>query len=182
MSRRPVIPQRTPIFLGGEGASEAGYGALIAKLARERGLHVHLDIHSLQPGAGDPHALVEKALKLIRQRERVRSAYKIKAIFLDVGSARKNVEATALARENGIDYLIWQEPDHEALLLRHMDNCQQRRPPAGESMRALLREWPDYRKAMSAQELGTKITQAHIQLACGVEESLAAFLRRVGLV
>jgi len=182
MRRRPVIPQRVPIFLGAEGASEAGYGALLGKMARDLGLHVHLDVHNLQPGAGDPLALIEKAVQVIRNRERVRSSYGVKAVLLDVGDERKNREAGALARECGIDHVIWQAPDHEALLLRHMPDCQQHQPPAGASMAALLREWPYYRKAMSGQELGERITLIHVRAACGVERELAAFLRRVGLL
>lgn len=180
MSRRAIIPQRVPIFLGTEGESEAGYGALLGKFARDQNLHVHLDVHSLQPGAGDPLALVEKAAQLIARRERVRSKYGVKALLIDIGTERKNREAITRARDCGIDHIIWQAPDHEAVILRHLEGCQQRRPPAGASMAALLREWPAYRKAMSSHEIGGRITLANIRLVCAVEPELAAFLRSIG--
>ena len=180
--RAPHIQPRRRVFLGGEGHGEAGYGTLIGRLARDMpGAHVHVDVHVLQPGAGSPLALAERAAQIIRENERRRAAYAIKAVMLDSGEEKLIAEAIAHARQIGIDHLIWQSPDHEALLLRHLPNCQQRSPPHGASLEALLREWPQYRKPMAAQELAQRIALEQIKAACGVETELYAFLRAIGL-
>jgi hypothetical protein len=68
MRRRPPhIPQKRRIFLGCEGHGEHGYGTLLAHIAREARIHVHIDARRLQPGAGNPLALVEKVAQIIAQ-------------------------------------------------------------------------------------------------------------------
>jgi len=90
MRRRPPhIPQRRRIFVGCEGQSEAGYGTLIARIARELpNVHVHIDVRLLQPGAGDPRALVERAAQIIAVDEERREPYAVKAVLLDIGMLR----------------------------------------------------------------------------------------------
>ena len=90
-------------------------------------------------------------------------------------------EAIAHGKRYGIDHIIWQSPDHEALLLRHLPGCQQRRPPRGDSHHVLRREWPEYRKPMTAQALAQRIAIDQIRAACTVEVELDAFLRAIGL-
>lgn len=184
MTRRVArIPPRRPIFLGCGGLSEVGYGTLVARIARELpDLHVHIHVQALQPGAGDPLELVERAAGIIARLERQRSAFAVKAVLLDVGSAQKTREAVTAARDAEIEHLIWQAPDHEALLLRHLEGCEQRRPPAGQSLAQLRREWDGYEKGMSAQALGARIGIDDIRRACGVEAELDAFLRAIGLL
>jgi hypothetical protein len=184
MRRRvPRIPPRRPIFFGGEGFSEVGYGTLVARIARELpDIHVHIHVQGLQPGAGDPLELVERAVKVIDNLERRRADFAVKAVLLDVGDAEKVRQAAAAARAGGIQHLIWQAPDHEALLLRHLEGCEHRRPPAGQSFAALRREWVGYEKGMSAQALGARIGLDHIRRACTVEAELQAFLRAIGLL
>ncbi|WP_316159446.1 hypothetical protein [Bradyrhizobium sp. SZCCHNRI3042] len=183
MSRRRIarIPQRKPIFLGGEGQSEEGYGALLNRLAKEVDtVHIHILAESLQPGAGDPQALVLRALQRITDLERRRDTFAAKVLLLDRGTAQKNQAAEALARQNGIN-LIWQEPDFEAFLLHHLPGCQKLRPPPGESMPALLRHWPGYQKGMPALQLAKRITLTEIRLAATVEPGLHELLKKLGL-
>ena len=181
--RRPVIPPRKPVFLGCEGASEAGYAALLARIARDTpGVHIHIHAKILQPGAGDPLKLIERAIEVIQDIERRRAPFGIKAVLLDRGAPDKNAAAVVRARQARIDHVIWQEPDHEALLLRHLPDCQQLRPPAGASLGALRRVWPEYVKGMSAQHLARRIAIEHIRLACTVEPELRELLVRIGLV
>jgi hypothetical protein len=184
MTRRVArIPPRRPIFLGCEGSSEAAYGTLIAKIAREvRDLHVHIHVQALQPGAGDPLELVKRAAEVIDDLERRRSEFAVKAVLLDAGSAEKTRDAVAAARDAGIEHLIWQAPDHEALLLRHLRGCEQRRPPAGQSLIQLRREWKGYEKGMSWQALAERIGIEDIRRACTAETELNAFLRAIGLI
>lgn len=183
MRRRPrKIPQRRPIFLGCEGESERGYAALLAQPARDLPhVHVHINAQVLQPGAGDPAALIQRAAKLIAEIERRRTMFTIKAVLLDLGLPGKNAEARASASDAGIDFVIWQDPDHEAMLLRHLPNCQHRRPPTGATLAMLQREWPGYSKGMSAKQLSERISLDQVRRACSVEPDLRAFLAAVGL-
>jgi len=52
--RHATIPLRRRIFLGCEGESEQGYGALLSRIAEEHGLHLAPQILLLRPGGGDP--------------------------------------------------------------------------------------------------------------------------------
>lgn len=181
--RRPYIPQRRRIFLGCEGLSEHGYATLLARLAREHnGIHVHIHVEQLQPGAGNPVALIARAEQMIAHNERVREPFEIKAILLDRAEAHINAAAEARAVQIGIQHIIWQTPDHEAVLLRHLPGCQNLQPPAGTSMAALRRLWADYEKGRTAQQLGERIAMEQIRQACMVEERLRAFLTAVGLI
>jgi len=181
--RQPRIPQRRPIFLGCEGQSEVGYGTLLARVVEElRDVHVHLHVQLLQPGAGNPPALVTRASQLIREIERKRTAFAVKAVLLDRGDDQRNRDAAAAAQQAGIDHLIWQAPDHEALLLRHLPGCEHRQPPRGQSLAELRREWREYEKGMSAQALARRIAMDDVRRACGVEEHLRAFLRAIGAI
>ena len=181
--RRPRIPPRRPIYLGCEGASEYGYGALLDRLAREAGtVHLHIHREILQPGAGDPLALVQRAAERIADIERRRTPFAAKAVLIDRGSRRKNADAVGYARQNGIGHVIWQDPDHEGFLLRHLPGCRRRRPPRGASLPALRQQWPGYDKGMSAQELARRIGLEHIRAVCTVENDLRAFLEALGLI
>jgi hypothetical protein len=184
MRRRPPhIPQRRRVFLGCEGQSEHGYGTLIAHIAREiKNLHVHIDARVLQPGAGDPRALVDRAAQVIARDEARREPFELKAVLLDLGNAEINAAAAVRAERHGIQYLIWQLPDHEGLLLRHLPNCQQSRPPRGGSLVALRGQWPEYEKPMSAARLATRIALDQIRQASTVEPALREFLTAIGLL
>lgn len=182
MRRRPSIRQRTPIFLGCEGESEVGYGALLNRLINELpDVHVHIHVEILQPGAGDPHALVQRAVQRVDNLERRRVAFAHKAILMDRGSQKKNREAQTLAARNDIRHLIWQDPDHEAFLLRHLEGFQQNRPPAGASFAALTKAWPNYRKGSTQIQLADRINLERIGQARAVEPALEAFLSAIGL-
>src|SRR5262249_19305629 len=157
-----------------------GYATLIARIVRELpGVHLHIVPKRLQPGAGNPRVLVERAMQIIANIE---EPFAIKAILLDVGNRQSMVAARVLAADHGIDHIIWQNPDHEALLLRHLPGCHDRRPPPGQSLAALRQEWDNYRKPMSAQELAERITMDQVRQACTVEPQLRGFLEAIGIV
>jgi len=180
--RRVGIPQRRLVFLGCEGRSEVGYAALLAQLARDHpqsraAIHPHL----LQPGAGDPAELVRRALRAIADFERRRPRFAIKAVMLDLGAEAKTAEARVLARRSDL-FVVWQDPDHEAMLLRHLPDCERLRPPRGASLAILQRYWADYRKGMPARRLEDRIDLAGIRRACTVEPDLCALLKAIGLL
>lgn len=183
MKRPRNIPPRTPVFLGCEGKSETGYGALLGRIAQETpGVHIYIHVELLQPGAGDPLELVRRAAGKIAEIERKRVPFGCKAVLLDYGDSSKNAGAVKLAQECGIEHLVWQYPDHEALLLRHLDGCRDLKPPKGNSLATLRRHWPEYQKASTALRLAERITLAQIRQACAVEPELSAFLTAIGLI
>ena len=179
-SRRPRIPQRRLVFLGCEGKSEASYAALLDRLADEAGLGLHIHPIVLQPGAGDPLQLVRRAIKLIREFERKRSKFAVKAMLLDHGDPKRCHEAAKLARDAGITHLILQVPDHEAFLLRHLPNLQQRRPPARSSLAALVKVWPDYAEGIPMLRLAERVGLPEVALAASVEPDFRLLLMTVG--
>jgi hypothetical protein len=186
---RPLIPRRRRVYLGCEGESERGYGVLLARLLdqRRKDVHIHLDL--LRPGGGDPLALVELAVQRIsddkRKRDR-RDPFVVRAILLDADRRgevpERDVRLQKLATTAGL-LLIWQEPCHEALLLRHLDGCRDRRPLSTESAcRELDRFWPGSGKGMSAQRLAERIDESAVRQAAEVESELAKFLTDIGFL
>jgi len=183
--RRPFILQRRRVFFGCEGDSERGYGGLIGRLLEEQRHDIHLDVALLKPGGGDPLALVERAIRHIRESERKRETpYAHRFLLLDSDTLGQNlnrdVQINPLAQGAGLR-LIWQEPCHEALLLRHLEGCTALRPQTANQALAQLRQrWPDYVKGMPAVRLEAKIGHTEIGRVITVEPALAEFLAAIG--
>ncbi len=187
MKRRfPVIKQRKPIFLGCEGESEQGYGQFLNDLVHASGLAIHIEVVNLSPGAGDPIARLHRARKEIERRQLRRSDFALKAVLLDsdqvADNANRRQDTENFARQYGIR-ILWQEPCHEAFLLRHLEGHTQRRPPtANVASDALQIVWPQYSKPMTKLLLARRIGLSDVQRAASVEAALAEFLREIGLL
>jgi hypothetical protein len=183
--RRIFIPQRRRVYLGCEGESERGYGALVSRLLenRRRDVYVHVDL--LRPGGGDPLALIELARRRIIEGERKsESAYVHRAVLIDADrlgqAALRDGQIAPIAQAARID-VIWQRPCHEALLLRHLQGCQHLRPPTpAQALAELQQRWPGYVKGMPALRLGDQIDHAALQRVLEAEAELAAFLANIG--
>lgn len=183
MRRRTAIPQRKRIFLGCEGESEQSYGALLTRIVGEQRSDFFLDTVLLRPGGGDPLALVELAAKKKAQGER-KGGYAAAYILMDsdkMGIAvQRDQQAVTLAAQEGLT-IIWQEPCHEALLLRHLPNAQNLKPQSTAlSMNALLAKWPTYEKGMPAAKLAASIDAAGLRRVRAGEAALAALLVELG--
>lgn len=183
--RRLRIPQRTRIYLGCEGPSEQSYGRLLTTIADAAGLHLHIDNDVLQPGGGDPLALVQLSIRRIEQRERQRGEFAIRALLLDrdrIGmSPERDGQVERLAAANSV-LLIWQDPCHEGFLLRHLEGNERARPMTSDlAMQALRRVWPEYEKGIPASQLARRIDFAGIRRARLPEQAFADFLERIGL-
>lgn len=181
--KRPHLPLRRRIFLGCEGESERGYGALLARLIDDRHKRVHLDTVVLQPGAGDPLALIERAASLMAQRTRRGGPFAACAVLIDSDTQgrvpARDARAAALARTIGLR-IIWQSPCHEGLLLRHLAGCEALRPPDVRQAEAeLLKRWPNYRKGMPAARLATVFGVTDVIRAARDEPDLRAFLAEI---
>lgn len=183
---RHRIPQRVRTYIGCEGQSEQSYARLLGMVADSVGCHLYIDNDLLQPGGGDPLALVQLAVRRIDRKEKQRGGpFRHRALLLDRDKfgqdPRRDVQVEPLARQNTLS-LIWQAPCHEAFLLRHFDGFDTVRPATTDlSYEGLRRVWPGYEKGMPAAQLEKRISLEGIRRACAAEAELASFLRRVGL-
>lgn len=186
MRRRAAVPQRTLYFAGCEGDGERAYIALLNKLAGERRLHVWIHGEPLNPGAGDPLALVQRAAERLAHKRRQGAVYRQAVVFLDADTSSDAPERTQRAQKMATTmglHLIWQRPNLEAVLLRHLEGCQSLHPPADQSLVELRRRWPDYDKSgISADRMAHRIGFEQVVQAAKVESELAEFLRIVSFI
>jgi hypothetical protein len=136
--------------------------------------------------AGDPLALVERAVERLAHKRRRGAVYRHAVVFLDVDRAGEAPEraqrARSLAQEQRM-LLVWQRPNLEGMLLRHLNGCQHLQPPAAQSLVELQRRWPEYDKSgISAEKLARRIGYPEILQATAVEQELGEFLHLVRLL
>uniref|UniRef100_UPI0039EE26BC RloB domain-containing protein n=1 Tax=Bordetella sputigena TaxID=1416810 RepID=UPI0039EE26BC len=180
----PRIAQRKRVFVGCEGESERSYVALLQKLLGQ-GAGYHLWAEVLN--GGDPLAIVESAHKALR-RDMVsgRAPFIGRFVILDDDLRGRNAQrdrlCVELAETLGLT-LIWQVPCHEAILLRHLERCEHRRPPTSrESEDQLRAEWPGYVKNFGSDRLMQRINMQAIQRVSRHETGLAALFRMIALI
>jgi hypothetical protein len=88
----------------------------------------------------------------------------------------------ALAGDLGIQ-VIWQDPDHEGLLLQHFEHDVRRWPStAEESMRHLLRQWPGYTKNSPSLHYERKLDLTHVLRTGRRHPDFTHLLRAIGLI
>ena len=177
-------PERKPIFVGCEGASEVSYIAFISDLAKTARLPVSIKPVALREG--DPLTRVEKAIRLINDNRKKRIDYAERFILMDsdqIALAPDRAEqAKLLAIENRIS-IIWQDPCHEALLLRHFAGHATKLPgTAAASTKQLIKQWPGYKKAMSKRDIAKLLTLESVSHAAAGQQELKSFLIFIGLV
>lgn len=184
--RRPFIALKRPVFVGCEGMSEVGYVRLLQDLINDAGLPVHLVIEELAPGAGDPLSRVEMAVRKLAHLRRTRTAPEERFVLLDSDQAEmepgRAERATRLAAQHEI-HIVWQRPCFEAVILRHMPGRAANQPPDTQgAQRALVREWAEYRKPMTRNELAARIALEDVIRAAGAEAELHQMLVCFGLI
>ena len=162
------------------------YAGLLQDMLRNASLPVHLIIEVLGPGAGDPLARIEMAVRRLSHLRRTRTEPAHRSALLGSDQAQRDThraeQARRLAADNDI-IIVWQRTCFEALLLRHLQDRDTHRPPdTPEASRALKREWPDYQKPMSRTAVSRRIDQAAILRAAAVEPELKMMLRCLGLI
>jgi hypothetical protein len=149
-------------------------------------LPFHLELCDLGEGAGDPLSRIEMAIERLERLEKNRESFVKRYLFLDTDQLAEHAgradQARRLAAENKIT-VIWQEPTHEAFLLRHLPGCGTRRPPDKRSAdQALVREWADYRKPCTSKEIERRLDLEGVcRVARGLPE-LAELLHFVRLL
>jgi hypothetical protein len=183
MRRQHVIRRR--VFIGCEGDSEVSYIGLVRRIVDDVHRKVYLDAQPLQPGGGDPLDLVRRAEETITKIERNREPYDEKYLLIDRDlldrSPERDQQMQAILDRIGTR-IIWQDPAHEALILRHLPGCAMRRPATAQiAMQQLLQQWPEYEKPMSARQLANRINLEALRQAAEVENELRAFLVSIEL-
>jgi len=89
--------------------------------------------------------------------------------------------ARKLAADNRI-MILWQRPCFEAMLLRHLASKVANRPlNTPRAVKALEKEWPEYKKPMTRAKLALRIDRDAVLRAAGVEADLQALLLYIGL-
>ena len=168
------MQKRKLILLGCEGKSERAYAALLNQFVREADLPVQI------------RPLSRVRLLLIKTRTD-RKQYPWMGILLDsdqVQSGHSDLrarEAHRLAKEHGIN-LIWQDPCHEGLLLRHMPRQEKIQPVnCIDAQRKLVAIWDNYQKPMNANQLARRIGLEDVQRVARAEPDLKKLLQATGL-
>lgn len=168
-------PQRSRIFVGGEGQSECNYVRWLSGLCRDQCIPVTIDVHDLGRGR-DPTGRIELAVRKIRHEEKKREKYRHKFLFLDTDqlpNIQKMIECEDKAKLQGDLVIIWQDTCHEAFLIQHIPNRENDRPPTSDiAMDRIKRYWPEYRKNMPDREIERKLS---IEGARGVAKNHNTF-------
>ena len=179
-SRKP----RPSFFVACEGGSEQGYAALIQRFAENQEILIHLDIKKCK--GGDPLRIVQTAVEILQRKRKSLGHYSGQVILLDSDRRGDSPERT-----NQADHLIskhnfcavWSKPAFEALVLKHLPGCEGLNPQtADQSYRTLQKHWPEYRKGMTAAELGRQLDLVAVERAAAVEQNLREFLIMIGLI
>jgi hypothetical protein len=181
--RRQVIRRR--IFVGCEGDGERSYIRLVQRIVDDLHHKIHLDPQPLQPGGGDPFDLVRRAEEIITKVERTRVRYDEKYLLIDrdkLGNSRERDQQMRAILNRINAQVIWQDPTREALILRHLPGCETRRPASAQiAMQQLLKQWPEYEKTMSANQLSNRIDFESLRRVAKVEDELRAFFASIEL-
>ena len=177
--------QRRRIFVGCEGEGERSYIALVQRIVDGVHQQVHLDAHPLQPGGGDPLDLARRAEEVIKKIERTRELYDEKYLLIDrdtLGNSPQRDQEMQVILDHIDARVVWQDPTHEALILRHLPGCGTRRPASTQvAIRQLRQQWPEYEKPMSALQLASRIGLEGLRQAARVEDDLRDLLASIGL-
>ena len=178
---RPAIPQRTRMFIGTEGESEAAFAAFLRTLCDDEGLHVHFDIRAGSGGA--PKSIFREALKQ-RNRRQSRGRYRRSICIMDrheFDADHQNLEIRRAATAAGFDLILF-APNFEGLLLRLHEGWETRRVSPQDTRRELQRLWLDYRKPPNADDLNQRFSLPDLRRAAKHDGNLDRLLDLVGLL
>lgn len=172
------VREFTRIAVGCEGVSEEGYVANLSRFARDARLGVHIEPVLMR--RGDALHRLEWFDDHLRRDEAMRFPFDHRFALLDTDQDRltpqRAAQARALAARINVT-VVWQEPSHEAMLLRHFEGHTTRRPADSRAaLQALQRVWAGYEKPQTSPGYRRILTQAHLERAAGVEPQLRAFL------
>ena len=182
MSKQRESEPRIRFFLACEGESEHSYVKFLNGLAdRHSGKRVHLASFIIN-GGGNPMTILERSVKRCVSEERKGGVFADKIILMD----RDVYQRIRVDEQNKFQHrlnlekfrVIWQEPDHEGFLIRHLSNSVI--PTHGEALPQLQQLWPSYRKNMPVTDIEGKLDINCVKLASKSMPEFAQFLKIVG--
>ncbi|QDQ43159.1 RloB-like protein [Methylacidiphilum kamchatkense Kam1] len=167
------------IFVACEGKSEQGYVALLNELAKEQNPPLSVVLRPFCLGGGGPSSMVKEAINKARKE-----SYKEKVILIDDDVCSANPDecqkAEEKAEENGFS-IIWQKPNHEGFLLMHLLNEQEYPSLTANNVQAMLqREWPEYEKPQTKDDLRRRIGSKEVERAARRIPQLKKLLQMMG--
>ena len=180
----PRVKRRKRFFLGCEGKSEVAYVRAVEEIAKGEELPVTFDVSQFD--GGDPSVIAASAISSVAEKESEIDPFRAKILILDRDrldekNAQDSDRIVKLLKEN--DFItIWQQPDHEGFLLRHVDGYQDKRPPRGQPLKVLQKAWPGYEKGMTRRDYTKKITLNDLKRAVDEHPELKSFLQAIGLI
>jgi uncharacterized membrane protein YccC len=138
-----------------------GYAGWLRNMVRDQALPFHIELYDLGQGAGEPVTRIAMAVDRINQLERNRLAFSRKFLFLDTDQLTTDTQRAELAHRRAAEnkiVVIWQEPTHEAFLLRHLPRCLTLRPANKQIADAeLSKKWVGYKKPLDAELIEKRI-------------------------
>ena len=173
--QRPNREQLTRYFIGTEGLAERALARWIESLCIDAGHAIFFDIPKIGPGGGSTLTVIQRTLT--NRNHSRRGPFSHTLVFLD--EDRRTVDgpdAEELARRERI-HLIWQTPNIEGLFLRLFPGQENRQPPADQTVRALERHWPNYKKNnIAAADLKERFMLSDLQRAAHFDHRLSLLL------
>lgn len=182
MSRKRESEPRIRFFLACEGESEHSYVRFLNGLVdKHSSKHVHLASFIIN-GGGNPMTILERSAKKCASEERKGGVFAGKLILMDSDvyqRTRADNQNKLLHRLNSEKFkIIWQKPDHEGFLIRHLSRSVI--PTLGETLPQLQQLWPSYRKNMPLSDIEGKLDINCVKLASKSIPEFKQFLKIVG--
>jgi hypothetical protein len=162
------------------------YTGWLRNLVLDRDLPFYFVLSDLGRGAGDPFARVDMAIERVTRLERNREPFLGRFLFLDTDQLTADPGRAEQARRQALEHsftVIWQDPTHEAFLLRHLPGHDTDRPPDKRTAdAALAKQWADYRKPCAAKYLEQRLGLDGVRRVAAQLPALADLLRTICLL
>ena len=180
MMRRNKVPLRRVIFIGVEGPSDRAFVRFLYGWCDEKGLYLHLNV-GLGYG-GDSVVVVEEAARYLN-RHFERRDISARLVLLDSDRIEQDKQAgrnaQSVALKEGLE-LIFLHPNLEGLLLR-LHEGHERRKIVNNAEAELRKEWPEYSKRLTADQLRRRFALSDLQRAAQYDSELKRLLEILGL-
>lgn len=151
-------PQATPVFFGCEGLQESTFVSWIALRARNRGIPLAIRNEPLGK-AGSPRVKVELAASRMAKREEAGVPFVHRFALIDLDVIKYDLAeiaaVEAIAARAGL-VIIWQDPCHQAVLLRAM-GFNGRIQDTNHANQLMDIHWPGYEKGLAARHLDARL-------------------------
>ena len=183
MSPRPSVPRRKRFFIGAEGESEKSFARWLERLRNHPNPIVHLDIAVCD--GGDSLAIANHAVNRYRKHTHERGKFAAGLILLDSDRIKQDRSNNrdpdiALKDQRGIR-LVYLTPNLEGLLLRLHAGHEQEFVATDKALRALRKQWPEYKKPVSTDALEARFSLSDLQRASRHDTDLRKVLTTLGL-